>query len=141
MPPLKFKTTAGQHAVGVTFLATNYAPVLDLDRHFMRSTVQTGPTPGYTFFPHIGTIRIEGPFNATPAKDSPTRRKVFTCRPKTAAEEPACARRILTSLAGNAFRRPATTADVNLLMAFFEAGRGEKDFDLGIEQEIGRAHV
>ena len=138
MPPLKFKTTAGQHAVGVTFLATNYAPVLDLDRHFMRSTVQTGPTPGYTFFPHIGTIRIEGPFNATPAKDSPTRRKVFTCRPKTAAEEPACARRILTSLAGNALRRPATTADVNLLMAFFEAGRGEKDFDLGIEQALAR---
>jgi hypothetical protein len=161
MPPLTFKATAGEHAVGVTFLATNYAPVLDLDRHFMRSTVQTGPTPGYTFFPHIGTIRIEGPFNATPAHDSPSRRKVFICRPKTATDEPApasakaparsrrsspeieaneggCARRILTNLAGHAFRRPATAADVNLLMAFFEAGRREKDFDLGIEQALAR---
>ena len=77
----------GTHTVGATFLATNFAPLLDLDRHFMRSTLQTGPTPGYTFFPHVGTIRIEGPFNATPAKDSPSRRKIFVCTPKTAAEE------------------------------------------------------
>jgi hypothetical protein len=138
MPPLRFKATAGTHALGATFLATNFAPLLDLDRHFMRSTVQTGPTPGYTFYPHIGTIRIEGPFNATPAKDSPSRRRVFVCAPKTAAEEPACARRILTALATNAFRRPATTADVNLLMTFYEAGRKEKDFDLGIEQALAR---
>ena len=62
----------------------------------MRSTLQTGPTPGYTFFPHVGTIRIEGPFNATQAADSPSRRKIFVCTPKTAAEEAACARRIVT---------------------------------------------
>ena len=80
---VRFKTTAGTHMVGATFLATNFAPLLDLDKHFMRSTLQTGPTPGYTFFPHVGTIRIEGPFNATPAKDSPSRRKIFVCTPKT----------------------------------------------------------
>ena len=74
---VRFKTTAGTHTIGATFLATNFAPLLDLDKHFMRSTVQTGPTPGYTFFPHVGTMRIEGPFNATPAKDSPSRRKIF----------------------------------------------------------------
>ena len=75
--------------------------------------MQTGPTPGYTFFPHVGTIRIEGPFNATQAKDSPSRRKIFVCTPKTAAEETACARRIVTNLATYAFRRPATPADVD----------------------------
>ena len=48
-----------------TFLATNFAPLLALDKPFMRSTVQTGPTPGYTFFPHVGTIRIDRSFNAT----------------------------------------------------------------------------
>jgi hypothetical protein len=43
-PPMRvrFKTTAGRHMVGATYLATNFAPLLDLDRHFMRSTVQTG---------------------------------------------------------------------------------------------------
>ncbi len=75
---VRFKTTAGMHAVGVAFPATNFAPVLDLDQHFMRDTLQTGPTPGFTFFPHVGTVRIEGPFNATPAKDSTSRRKTAT---------------------------------------------------------------
>src|SRR5690606_10191489 len=50
-----FPAKAGTHKIGVTFLARNYAPVLDLDRQFLRSTIQTGPTPGLTFFPHIGS--------------------------------------------------------------------------------------
>jgi hypothetical protein len=62
--PMRVRTrvTAGTHIVGATFLATQYAPLLDLDVTFRRSTIQTGPTPGYTFFPHVGTVRIEGPF-------------------------------------------------------------------------------
>jgi mono/diheme cytochrome c family protein len=135
---VRFKTTAGTHLIGATFLATNYAPLLDLDKHFMRSTVQTGPTPGYTFFPHVGTIRIEGPYNATPAKDSASRRRIFACTPKAAAEETACARRIVTSLATNAFRRPAAPADVDLLMEFYKFGRQEKDFEQGIEMVLAR---
>jgi mono/diheme cytochrome c family protein len=139
-PPMRvrFKTTAGKHMIGATYLATNFAPLLDLDRHFMRSTVQTGPTPGYTFYPHVGTIRIEGPFNGTLAKDSASRRKIFICTPKAAAEETACARRIITNLATYAFRRPAAQADVNLLMAFYEQGRKEKDFETGIEMVLAR---
>ena len=93
---VRFKTTAGLHAVGVTFPQTNFAPLLDLDQHFQRDTLQTGPTPGFTFFPHVGTVRIEGPFNATDAKDSPSRRKIFVCHPTGAADEAACARRIVT---------------------------------------------
>jgi hypothetical protein len=135
---VRFTTTAGKHVIGATFLATNYAPLLDLDRHFMRSTLQTGPTPGYTFFPHVGTIRIEGPFNATQAKDSPSRRRIFICTPTGASDETACARRIVTNLATKAFRRPATTADVNLLMDFFKEGRGEGRFDDGIEYVLAR---
>jgi mono/diheme cytochrome c family protein len=135
---VRFKTTAGTHMIGATFLATNFAPLLDLDKHFMRDTVQTGPTPGYTFFPHVGTIRIEGPFNATPAKESPSRRKIFLCTPKTAAEETPCARRIVNHLATYAFRRPASAADVELLMEFYKFGREEKDFDTGIEMVLAR---
>jgi len=135
---VRFKAAAGLHSVGATFPATNFAPLLDLDRHFMRSTVQTGPTPGYTFFPHVGTIRIEGPFNATAATDSPSRRKLFTCTPKSAAEETACARRIVANLATRAFRRPSTPADVNMLMEFYDFGRKEKDFDQGIEMVLAR---
>jgi hypothetical protein len=135
---VRFTTTAGKHSIGATFLATNYAPLLDLDRHFMRSTVQTGPTPGYTFFPHVGTLRIEGPFNAKPATDSPSRRKIFVCAPATPADEPACAERIITNLATRAFRRPAVPADVALLMDFYRSGRQEGTFDDGIELALAR---
>ena len=135
---VRVKATAGTHTIGATFPATNFAPLLDLDRHFMRSTVQTGPTPGYSFFPHVGTIRIEGPYNATAAADSPSRRKIFVCRPKSASEETACARRIVTNLATYAFRRPATAADVDMLMDFYQFGRKEKDFDQGIEMVLAR---
>jgi hypothetical protein len=54
--------SAGPHAVGVTFLATQYAPVQDLNKHFLRSTIETGGLPGFTFFPHIGSVRIDGPY-------------------------------------------------------------------------------
>src|SRR5438132_5465364 len=148
--PMRVRThvTAGAHMVGVTFLATQYAPLLDLDRHFKRSTIQTGPTPGYTFFPHVGTMRIEGPFSASHATSSPSRQKLFICNPAEvrlkadatgrAAAEDACARRIVQNLATHAYRRPAAAPDVDALMEFYRLGRKEKDFELGIETALAR---
>jgi hypothetical protein len=129
---IRFAAKAGQHTVAVTFLQTNFAPLLDIDIHPLRDTVQTGPTPGYTFFPHVGTVRIEGPYNAVDAQDSASRRKIFICRPTGAADEATCARKIITNLAAQAFRRPATSDDLSSLMDFYQAGRQESDFDHGI---------
>ena len=135
---IRFAAKAGQHTVAVTFLQTNFAPILDIDIHPLRDTVQTGPTPGYTFFPHVGTVRIEGPYNAVDAQDSASRRKIFICRPTGAADEAACARKIITNLATQAFRRPATSDDLSSLMDFYQAGRQESDFDHGIEIALSR---
>jgi len=143
---VKFKTTAGLHSVGVTFPQTNFAPVLDLDQHFERDTLQTGPTPGFTFFPHVGSVRIEGPSNATAATDSPSRRKIFICRPASAAEETPCARRIVTRLVTHAYRHPASTGEVDALMEFYKEGKKEATteaekvsaFDAGIEAVLAR---
>jgi hypothetical protein len=135
---VRFKTTAGPHVVGVTFPQTNFAPLLDLDQHFMRDTLQTGPTPGFTFFPHVGTVRIEGPFDAERAKDSPSRRKIFVCNPTGAADETVCARKIIANLVKHAYRRPAVASDVNMLMDFYQAGRKEGSFDDGIEVALAR---
>jgi hypothetical protein len=138
--PMRVRThvTAGRHMVGVTFLATQYAPLLDLDKHFRRSTIQTGPTPGYTFFPHVGTVRIEGPFAATHATNSPSRRRLFICTPAKPSEEEMCARRIVRNVATGAFRRPVTAAVVDSLMEFYRQGRREKDFELGVETALAR---
>lgn len=135
---VRFTAKAGQHTLAATFLQTNFAPILDIDIHPMRDTVQTGPTPGYTFFPHVGTIRIEGPFNATTASDSPSRRKIFICRPTGAADEATCARKIITNLASQAFRRPATADDLSSLMDFYQGGKQESGFDHGIEAALSR---
>ena len=135
---VRISTKAGPHELGVTFLQTNFAPVLDLDQHFMRDTVQTGPTPGFTYFPHVGTVRIEGPFSARQAENSPSRRKIFICRPAGTADEAACARKIISNLATHAFRRAAGAADVDALMPFYQDGRKEGNFDQGVENALAR---
>jgi len=134
----RVKVTAGPHAVGATFLATNFAPLLDLDQHFMRDTLQTGPTPGFTFFPHVGTVRIEGPFDAAPAKASPSREKIFVCYPASAAEEAPCARKIVGAIAAHAFRRPVSSSELQALVAFYDSGRKDGGFEHGVEMALAR---
>jgi hypothetical protein len=134
-PPIHVK--AGLRKVGVTFVATNYAPDTNINRVFERATIETGGIPGYVFFPHVGKVKIEGPVNATRASDTPSRRKIFVCTP-TAAEETACARKILSTLARRAYRRPVTAADTDVLMEFYTSGRKDGRFDDGIEKALRR---
>lgn len=133
-----FETTGGPHEVGVTFLATNFAPLADLNRQFERKTVQTGPTPGFTFFPHVGSIRIEGPFNAMAPQASIPRDRIFICRPSGEADQRACAEDIIENLATKAYRRPVNDADLEPLMEFYDAGLAEGGFDNGIEMALAR---
>jgi mono/diheme cytochrome c family protein len=135
----KFPAKAGLHTVVVTFIATNYAPGNDLDQHFLRSTIETGGLPGFKFFPHVGKVRIDGPDNPKGASDTPSRRKIFVCRPNAAAQEAACAKQIIEKLARQAFRRPVAPEDTEALMSFYQQGRNEGgDFDHGIELALRR---
>jgi mono/diheme cytochrome c family protein len=138
---VKFPAKAGLHTVGVTFLATNYAPGNDLDQHFLRSTIETGGLPGFKFFPHVGKIRIDGPYNPKGASDTASRRKIFVCHPATAAEETACAKQIVSTLARRALRRPVTAQDTETLMSFYQQGRKGGSFDTGIEMALRRILV
>ncbi len=135
---LKFPAKAGQHVVGVTFLATNYAPGNDLNKHFMRETLETGGLPGYAFFPHVGKITLNGPFDPTGPGDTLTRHKIFVCRPANASQENACAKQIITALARRAFRRQTTGQDTEDLMSFYQQGRKAGSFDDGIEMALRR---
>ena len=138
-PPIHVK--AGLHTVGVTFLATNYAPDTNINHVFERATIETGGIPGYVFFPHVGKVKIEGPVNATRASDTPSRRRILVCTPPagaTARQETACARTILSTLARRAYRRPVTAADVDPLLEFYTSGRKDGSFDAGIEKALRR---
>jgi hypothetical protein len=130
---------AGFHRIGVTFIATSDLPDTGLNKSFVRTMNSPGAISGYTFYPHVGQVFIEGPFNGAVATSTPSRDKIFECYPKESSQEAECARTIVTTLAGKAFRRPASAADVETMMAFFEAGREDGgSFDYGIEAVVQR---
>ena len=101
--------------------------------------------------PAINSVTISGPYNPTGSGDSPSRQRIFVCRPAFAkgsgeagpstAEETACARRILSTLARRAYRRPSNETDVSDLLPFYERGRKEGSFDLGIQKALERLLV
>jgi hypothetical protein len=126
----------GAHDIGVTFLQTNNRPSLDIYRHFSRSTLDNYTVRGYTYYPAVGYLKIAGPFDATVAADTPSRRKIFVCRPASAAEERPCAERIVSTLARSAFRRPVTDRDTDSLMNLYETSQKNGDFETRIEMAI-----
>jgi hypothetical protein len=91
----------------------------------------------------VTDITITGPFNAAGAGDTPSRRKVFICRPAGASDEESCARRILANLATQAYRMPLGSGDalVESLLQHYRAARGSGDFEAGIEQALARLLV
>lgn len=135
----KIHVKAGLHTVGVTFVASNDIPGAELDRPFLRTMNTPGTIPGFSFYPHVGQVWIEGPYDGKGAADTASRRKIFVCTPKSAAEESPCARQIISSLVKHAFRRPATQQDVTSLMEFYQSGRVDNgSFDDGIEAALQR---
>ncbi|MYH32068.1 MAG: DUF1592 domain-containing protein [Acidobacteria bacterium] len=92
--------------------------------------------------PAISTVTLSGPYGVDGAGDTPSRERIFTCRPDggvTAAEP--CAREILSALARRAYRRPVTEADLDLLLPFYEEGGAEGGFDRGVQRALERMLV
>jgi hypothetical protein len=104
-------------------------------RPFLRSNAGTYDNTGR---PHVKSLTVTGPFEATGPGDTPSRRRVFICRPASAADEEPCARRIVSTLAERAWRRPVTPADVEPLLAFYREGRSKGTFDTGIQLALRR---
>jgi Protein of unknown function (DUF1592)/Protein of unknown function (DUF1588)/Protein of unknown function (DUF1585)/Protein of unknown function (DUF1595)/Protein of unknown function (DUF1587)/Cytochrome C oxidase, cbb3-type, subunit III len=84
----------------------------------------------------VDVLSIAGPFNTTKTVDTPTRQKIFTCKPTSARDEEPCARQILTTLARRAYRAPAASTDVDQLLAIYKKGRTARDFDTGIQRAL-----
>jgi hypothetical protein len=123
---------AGPRTIGVTFLERNEVRDEQVLRPRMRGI---GPALA------IGTVTISGPYNVTGPGDTPTRRRIFVCRPASAADEAPCARRILSTLSRRAYRRAVTDQDLQDLMPFLSEGRTEGGFELGIERALQRLLV
>ena len=133
---VRVSVKAGERAVGLAFLATTYVPNVDLNRHYRRSILDDNLIDGFTFTPQVSSLTISGPINGVRPGDTPSRKKIFACRPSSASDELPCARRILTTLARQAYRRPLTNEDTDKLIAFYQTGRKNGDFEDGIERGL-----
>jgi hypothetical protein len=120
------QVTAGAHEVIVTFIERSWAASND-------------PTGGGRLgMPIIRDgVQVQGPYSPHGLSLSQSRAKIFVCQPKAETEERPCAETITRHLATQAFRRPATEADVKLLMKFYEVGRAEAGgFDSGVTELV-----
>jgi len=131
---------AGPRVVGVSFVREEWEPE-GLPQPLQRGRV-IADDQVYMDYANVGSVLIGGPYQAAgPAKDTPSRRAIFVCQPASsaAAEEHACATKILARMATMAYRRPATKADVQTLMEFFDNGRHDGgSFDAGIQFALER---
>ena len=129
----RIHVTAGPHEVSVVFPRKTFAleeterqPSLahfNMDRH---PRVQIA----------LYSVSIAGPFEPGTLTDTPSRRRLFLCRPTSAATEDACAKRIVSAVARRAFRRAVTDADIEAPLRFYKEARAEGDFDAGIEMAL-----
>jgi hypothetical protein len=131
---VRITLNAGPHAIGVAFLKKSSAPAVDLLQPFLRDRIDPISPAG---IPELDRVTIEGPFNVKGPGESPSRRRIFTCRPAAGSDGVACAKNILTALARRAYRRPLTDTEVARLMSFFENGQKKNgSFDEGIENAL-----
>ena len=135
---LRVYVTAGPHRVSAAFIEKFEAPVDDLltPIDYTLADTQIGSGYGVTALPHLRDFAITGPLKVTGVSDTPSRRRVFSCRPTLPPEEPACAREIIQNLTTIAYRGNVTAKDVSGLMSLYEKGRANDDFEAGVKMAL-----
>ena len=138
---VRFPAKAGTRQVGVTFLKKTLEP---------EGLLEVGPRPMQLDIrrykggdPTIDTVTITGPYNDQGVGDTPSRDRVFVCQPGSNAgsgnlDEESCARKILSTLARRAYRRPVNDEDVEALLSLYRNARSEGGFERGIELALQR---
>ena len=132
---LKVRTpvTAGPHQLGVTF-PKNGGSLLETERQPLQSHFNETRHPRQT--PAVYQVTVTGPYAPQGAGDTPSRQRLFVCRPDAPSDEEACAQEILSTLMRRAYRRPVSEEDVEGPLAFYREGRAAGDFDDGIEKAL-----
>jgi len=130
----RFQVKAGEHLVAVAFLKQTVEEegvrmgqmlLTDLEKY-------RGGEPG------VESVTIIGPFNPSGLGETVSRQKIFVCQPGSSQEEPACAKKVLTKLARNAYRRPATDAEIEDLLDLYNTARKDSGFEGGVEMALQR---
>jgi mono/diheme cytochrome c family protein len=125
----RISVKAGPREVGVAFIRKNSAEYDEPLQAYSRDH----DLQNMNGIPLIEHMDINGPYEAMGPGDTPSRRRIFVCRPANTADETPCAKKILSSLARRAYRQPMSDADVDHLMSFYRVGRKDGGFEDGIE--------
>ena len=127
---------AGEHRVTAAFVRQTDGPYEDLIRPNDWSLTGTEASYGTTSPPHLIRLTLEGPYHAVGISDSPTRQRIFACRPTTQAEELPCATRIISGLAASAYGRKPVDDEVADLLQFYFMGADDGGFELGVRTAL-----
>jgi mono/diheme cytochrome c family protein len=140
---VRVRAPAGAHTLGIVLLKRMVAAEGRFPAIFpWGNSGVFATTLGARQYLRVDNLEINGPFGATSVGDTPSRRTIFTCRPDRADQEPACAARILGTLARRAYRRPVDARDVDQLMATYRGARRDgRDFEGGVRAAVERLLV
>jgi hypothetical protein len=128
---------AGQRTVSAAFIRRSDGPYEDLIRPHDWSMAGGGSGgDGITTLPHLQELIVGGPYEATGISETPSRKRIFICRPTEASEETACARDIVENLASGAYRRPVTDDEIAGLMEFYRGGHAKGGFERGVRDAL-----
>ena len=138
---VRITASAGPHVVGVAFVRELWEPE-GLPRPPQRGRTIANDND-YMGYANVGSVQIAGPYQAAaPAQDSPSRRAVFVCHPRSQSDERSCATTILSKVARRAYRRPVAKTEVQELLEFFDRGRQDgQSFEAGIQLALERVLV
>ena len=131
---VRFRAKAGERLVAVTFLK----------KDAVREGVYRRPLTQFQMVqykgdePSIDNIVISGPYDAGIIADTSSRQRIFVCHPTRTADETACAKKIFSTLARRAYRRPVTEKDVQNLLRVYEVERKEEGFESGVRAGLER---
>jgi hypothetical protein len=117
---------AGQHEVSAAFIRRFEGPTETMIAPHGWSLATSSPLP------HLKALTITGPANPRGVSETPSRKKIFTCRPTGPENERSCVEEILGRLATEAFRRPVSREDLDGLLSFYDLGAADGRFEVGI---------
>ena len=124
---------AGPHELAATFLKKPTA---------LLETARQPYEAHFNFYRHpriqpaVYSLSILGPYEPAGPGDTPSRERIFVCRPEQAAEEEPCAQRIIETLVRRAYRRRVTTDDLARPLDFYRQARAGGGFEAGIEMAL-----
>ena len=124
---------AGPHTIGATFVKKNSA-LIETERQPYQAHFNMDRHPRIQ--PAVRSVAITGPYDATGVGETPSRDRIFTCRPTAPSSERDCAKTIVSNLARMAYRRPVTDRDLDALLGFYDDGRELEGFETGIETAV-----